>query len=46
MIFGKWDERFAARADATPRPVNVSPTVVPVPAEKKATAMAAERPLE
>jgi hypothetical protein len=47
MIFGKWDERFAARADTTPRPVNVSPTVVPVPPEpKKAPAMAADRPIE
>ena len=47
MIFGKWDERIAARADATPRPVNVSATVVPVPPEpKKAPAMAGERPSE
>jgi uncharacterized protein YacL len=47
MIFGKWDERLAARADASPRPVNVSPTVVPVPPEpKKTPAMAADRPIE
>jgi uncharacterized protein YacL len=47
MIFGKWDERLAARADTTPRPVNVSPTVLPVPPEpKKTPAMAADRPIE
>ncbi len=47
MIFGKWDERLANRADATPRPVNVSTTVVPVtPETKKSAAMAGERPIE
>ena len=47
MIFGKWDERLAARADAAPRAVSVSPTVVPVPPEpKKTPAMAADRPIE
>lgn len=47
MIFGKWDERLAFRADTTPRPVAVSASVVPVPPEpKKAPAMATERPAE
>jgi uncharacterized protein YacL len=46
MIFGKWDERLAGRADTTPRPVNVS-AVAPVPPESKKTpAMAGERPVE
>jgi uncharacterized protein YacL len=45
MIFGKWDERFAARAE-TPRPVNVaapSPSTG-LPETKKSQAVMAERP--
>ncbi len=48
MIFGKWDERMAARAESSSRPVNIAANVAPVPAAepKKSTAMAIDQPLE
>jgi uncharacterized protein YacL len=48
MIFGKWDERLAARVE-TPRPVNISPAVGPVPGvgpSETKKPMMAERPIE
>jgi uncharacterized protein YacL len=50
MIFGKWDERAAARQDATPRPVNLaSSPATPVPngvEVKKPPALMVDRPAE
>jgi uncharacterized protein YacL len=46
MIFGKWDERLAARVDNTPRPLTVGAAITPPAEPKKAPAMAAERPIE
>jgi hypothetical protein len=47
MIFGKWDERMAARVESPSRPVSVAAvTAIPSPEPKKTPAMAAERPIE
>jgi uncharacterized protein YacL len=46
MIFGKWDERLAARVDNTPRPLTVAAAITPPAEPKKSPAMAGERPIE